>query len=257
MRAFLLSALALTACSSSDTPDPGDPGDPGPVDPGDPAPPDEAQRDYDDVAKSIGASIQTGELQAMVDVVILSVDGTPPGLSRINAGEVVGERNGVTFHYTYHCNDTADVIIDACDDRAHHEHVHVLWSGDLAGAPMSGIVREGDWTVRDLLVDKPRVGGDGHMSYVHQMESDGSTYDLTYDATFDHVRFVPGGGLPSMGTIDYAITIHRTRSTAETPERDFAIAANVTFAADGSGTITLDSTHTYALDLTTGLVTGL
>jgi len=238
--------------------DPTDPNDPN--DPQDPVTPDHLERDYDDVAAVVGASAYAGELTAMLDVLQLSTGGVPDGFS-VQQGDhfqvATGARSGVSFQYLYHCNDDADVILVTCSGYKNHAHVTVNIAGDATGAAMSmeGIARDGDWTVRDLGVDKPRVGGDAHMAFTARVTGDNpATFDLTYDANFDRVRFSPAGGFPLSGKIDLSIGAERTRGD---DHRTFGMIGAIQFAGNSSATITLDASHTYALDLTTGAVVQL
>ena len=258
MRAFLLGAavLALGACAADTDPSTPDPiPDPDP----DPVPTDDEARDYDDVAATIGATASMGELQAMIDASLLAEGVIPSDLTYLGADgsfthHARGTRGGVTFDYFYHCNDDADVIVATCSGNDNHAHLAVQWAGDASSDTMAmeAIAREGDWTVRDLRVDKPRVGGDGEISFVAR--SSDSTYNLSYTATFDRVRFLPGQLAPASGSITFAIAAERTRAEVV---RNFAVNASIVFTGVTSATLVLDGTHQYALDLTTGVTTKL
>ncbi|HEU0035417.1 MAG TPA: hypothetical protein VFQ53_32630 [Kofleriaceae bacterium] len=254
MRAILFgAALVLAACASDDpNPNPPDPTDPGPDDP---APPDQEARDYDDVAVSIGAAVYGGELMSMVDAVTLATGGIPAGFTQTSAMDVSGTRDGVSIAYNYYCVDDNDVPIASCGTFANHMHMHFTMSGALS-SPMAldAVDQTGKWTVRDIEVGKPRVGGDSAMTYVTHIDGI-STYDLAYDATLDHVRFAPGAVLPYEGTITSTVAVHRTRDGAG--ERNFAVTATIVFSSGTTATITLDSTINYSLDLTTGAVVKL
>ena len=260
MKAFLLGAavLALGACATDrdpSTPDPIPNPDPDP----DPVPTDDEARDYDDIAATIGATASMGELRAMIDVSLLAEGVVPSDLTDLGADgtfthHVRGARGGVTFDYLYHCNDDADVIVASCSGSDNHAHVAVEWAGDASSDTMAmeAIARDGDWTVRDMRVDKPRVGGDGEISFVAR--SDDSSYNLSYTATFDRVRFLPGSDLPASGGITFAIAAERTRNDVI---RTFAVNAGIVFAGAPTATLVLDGTHQYTLDLATGLTTKL
>ena len=225
-----------------------------------PPPPDDQQAaDYDGAAMSIGVSM-VENLFAMNDSVILSFGGTPDGFTRVSNEEVFGTRAGVTYHYSYFCADDNDIHLAVCDANANHNHVTLTVSGDLEGS-LSGMsltaIDEGaKWQVRDLKVAKPRVGGTGHMAFSNHVEADGSAYDVSFDGTYDHVRFQPTGGLPYFGTITFAAVIHRNRPGVDPAERDYAVGANLVFT-DTTATLTLDATFNYSLDLATGVVTKL
>ncbi|MBA3396795.1 MAG: hypothetical protein H0T89_29460 [Deltaproteobacteria bacterium] len=241
-----------------DPSDPSDPNDP----PDDPTPVDEVARDYDDIAATLGASARIGELSAMLDVVVISEGGMPDGFTYLGVSadhfhQMSGQRGGVSFNYLYHCNDAADVIVPTCDGTANHSHVTLAWDGDMTSAAMSmtGISNAGEWTIRDLSVDKPRVGGEASISFDARVNSPvAATYSLTYDTTFDRVRFAPGQALPVSGKIDFAITAMRVRANST---RNFSVTASLLFAAGTTATITLDGNRNYSLDLTTGVTTKL
>jgi hypothetical protein len=260
MRAFLLgvAVLALGACatdSDPSTPDPIPDPDPDP----DPVPTDDEARDYDDIAATIGATSAMGELRAMIDASMLAEGVVPADLTYIGVDGTFthharGTRAGVTFDYFYHCNDDADVIVPSCSGNDNHAHIAVQWAGDASSDTMAmeAIAREGDWTIRDMRADKPRVGGDGEISFVAR--SSDSVYNLSYAATFDRVRFLPGSSMPASGGIVFAIAAERTRNEVV---RNFAVNAGLVFAGATTATLVLDGTHPYSLDLSTGVTTKL
>jgi hypothetical protein len=275
MRAFLLGAavLALAAGCTDDgskdplnDPDPTDDGDDGGGGGGgggsddDTTPPDEAARDYDGVASVIGADVIGGELGGMLDMVVISEGGMPAGFNYLgvdatNTHHAMGVRGGLEFHYFYHCNDAGDVILPTCDGNANHSHVDVSWSGALQAGTMSisSVSLEGNWAVRDLSVDKPRVGGDGKLSLVANLGgTDPASFNITGDATFDRVRYAPGQALPSSGKIDLLISAERTRGTST---RTFAVAGALVFDGSTIAVLTLDASQLYSVDLTTGIAT--
>lgn len=258
MKTLLLGAavLAFAACGTSDSKDdPMDPSDPNdPNDPNDPTPDQEAL-DYADVAALIGASAQTGEVSAMLDAVILSNGGAPAGFTVTQGDHFVlanGSRGGVTFDYFFHCNDNADVVLNYCNNTVNHSHVEVTIAGNVAGAgmSMSAIDREGKWAVRDIGVGKSRVGGDAAMSFSASVGGQyAASYELSYTAIFDRIRYNPEGPLPLSGKIDFVVTAKRTRGNSV---RNFSPSASLVFDGDSSATLTLDGTKTFSVDLTTG-----
>jgi hypothetical protein len=261
MKTLLLGAavLAFAACGSSGSDDPNDPNDPtdpnDPNDPTDPTTPDQADLDYADVAALVGQSAARGESWAMLDVMVLSHGGTPDGFV-VTPGDhyltAAGSRAGVTFDYYYHCNDNADVVLTYCDATVNHAHVQVTMTGSATGAAasLSAIDRDGDWTVREISVAKPRIGGDAMMQFTASVAGQyPATYTLSYTANFDRVRYTPGTTLPLSGKIDFSISANRTRAGAA---RNFSVTAALVFDGDSSATLTLDATRNYSVDLTTG-----
>lgn len=272
MRAFLLGAaiLATSACAGDqdndqDINDPSDDGDGGGSGGGgggggdDDPPPDEAARDYDGVATAIGASASVGELSAMLDMVAISEGTMPQGIAYHGSNDAhfhhaTATRAGLTFQYLYHCNDNADAIVPTCDGNANHSHVELTWSGalDSAALTIDSVALEGAWAVRDLQVDQPRIGGDAKMSFVARIAgSEPATFNISYDATFDRVRFAPGQAGPANGKIDLVIAAERTRGDSQ---RTFAVTGSLLFAGNAPATLTLDGNQ-YSVDLTTGVAT--
>lgn len=270
MRAFLIGAAlaAMSACAGDSDRDPTDPNDPG--DPGDgggsggggggggDTPVDEVARDYDGIASAFGISVTGGELAGMLDMVVISEGGMPPGVTYHGADSnhfhhASGTRSGLTFNYLYHCNDLADVILPTCDGTADHSHVDVQWTGSLSAAAMSidSVALDGSWTVRDIAVDKPRVGGKGEMSFVARV-GEATTFSISYDATFDRVRYAPAASLPASGKIDLLIAAERTRGDAT---RTFAVTASLAFSGSDTALLTLDGTNVYDVALSSGIAT--
>lgn len=264
MKTLLLRAalVAFAACGTSDPTDPADPTDPNdpadpndPNDPNDPTTPDQEALDYADVAALIGASASMGEVSAMLDVVILSHGGTPAGFT-VTPGDhfflANGARGGVTFDYYYHCNDGADAVLTYCNNTVNHSHAKITIAGNVAGAgmSMSAIDRDGDWAVRDISVGKSRLGGDAAMKFSASVGGQhAATYDLSYTANFDRVRYNPDGPLPLSGKIDFVVTAKRTRAGAV---RNFSLSGALVFDGDSSATLSLDGAKNFSVDLTTG-----
>lgn len=267
MRAFLIGAsvLALSACSGSDDPrdpvDPDDPTDPTPDDPDDPNPDDPIDheaRDYDDVATTIGASARVGEFAVMLDMMVISHGGMPADVQY--HGQVGGHfhhatslRNGINFDYLYHCNDNADAIVPVCNNTIDHSHFTVKLSGDAVGAmEMNGLATKGGFTVRDIDIVKPRVGGTDALDFTARVNN--ADYVFAFDTAFDRVRFEPNGVIPLSGKIDFTIAANRNRAGVV---RDFTMSGSLVFAGSNTATLTLDATKNYSVDLATGAVVAL
>lgn len=265
MRAFLLGAtvLALAACGSdepNDPKDPTDPSDPGnpdtPDDPDDPV--DHVARDYDDMASAIAGSARVGEVAAMLDLVVISHGGMPSDIMYLGADgahfhHATGVRSGVTFDYLYHCNDNADAIVAQCGSTVDHSHITVKLSGNTAGAmAMNGIDAKGSWTVRDIDIAKPRIGGTLALDFTTRVNN--ADFVFSFDAVLDRIRYEPTPVNPLSGKIDFSIMANRTRGDNK---RDFTANASLVFANSNTATLTIDGTKKYSVDLSTGTATKL
>jgi len=247
MRTLLVSFAALAACSGSEMQ-----GDDGTT----PPPPDDEEanilQDYDDVAASIGANVQSGELAAMVDSVGMAYGRLPADFIENPPGVLIGTRNGLQLKYKFYCRDAAEAPLP-CNGFEDHEHVHVSWTGTIssATAAVDGLTRDGNWIVRDVVTPTPRAGGHGTTAFNASMAT--GTYAFSFSDEFASVRFdALAPALPTAGTMDLMLTIHRTRDVVG--DRDFTATAHVEFVGPDAATISLDGVHTYDLTLSTGAV---
>lgn len=192
----------------------------------------------------------------MLDLVVISHGGMPADITHLGSDgnhfhHAMGVRGGVTFDYLYHCNDNADVIVEACNSSVDHSHITVKLTGSTSGGmAMTGITSKGSWTVRDIDIVKPRVGGTSMFDFSATVN--GASYVFALDTTLDRIRYEPTGVLPLSGKIDFVISANRTRADNQ---RDFTAVASLVFAGSNTATLTIDDTKHYAIDLTTGTAT--
>ena len=82
-----------------------------------------------------------------------------------------------------------------------------------------------------------------------------ATYELTYDADYRGIALVRDEEWPRAGSIEYALEVHRTRTTGGTTDtRHFTLDAQLKPAPGGRAMLTLDGGQHYQLDLGTAVV---
>lgn len=264
MRAFLACFLALAACSSdsNNTSNPPPPGDDQPPMDGSNMPPPtndpNLRQDYDDVASIIGTNINMAELAAMRASVDISYGRVPvgmvedtPGAIISGQGSVSGTLAGLAYSLAFECHDAAHVVVP-CNSAADHNRVVVKYNGAAAAADMSmdGINEKGVFYVRYINVPRPMYGGTGKTSFTSTLST--GVYTVSYQESSIHLQFDPTSPLlPSMGTDDFTLTLHRTRDGAE--DRDFNVTAHLEVTGDDAAVLTLDNQEVYNLTLSTGV----
>ena len=264
MRAFLLgvSVLALAACgSNSDDNDPMNPDDPvdptDPTDPTDPPTAEEVARDSDELASILSAHIR-GEFQTQLIVAGISEGTFPEGFmltaQTAEQYEGVGAKDGLSFAFTYYCNDgMAAHVVVPCDGNAHHAHFKLTATGSqsMGAIAMSEINRVVDWEIRDVMLDKARFRGPDGLSLKTSVTTNGevASYKVQFNATYEQVRFLAGYTFPTFGTIDFTVNTDRTRSN---DRRVFNSVAKLTYGSQGVPTTLVIDGATYNVNLTTG-----
>ncbi len=271
MRAFLVGFLALAAaCSSNSSTNPGDGSDTGGGGGGggsdtggggggggggtDP----NARQDYDDTASIVASNLNVAELAAMQASVNLSYGRLPSGFTEDTAGSMntgtgslTGSFGGLAATIGFECHDINHVAIP-CNGAEDHVRVVLKWTGAVAGATMStdGINEKGVYYVRYVNANKPMFGGTGTTSFNATLAT--GTYTVSFSEASQHLLFDPANvALPSGGTDNFTLTIHRTRQGA--PDRDFNVNAALVVTGNDTATLTLDGTEVYNLTLSTGV----
>ena len=215
------------------------------------------EQDDDDLATTLAGIARTAQLAAMVDTTVIAYGGAPTGLTLVQPGDFAGTRDGVSYSYTFECEDTTGTHVPTCDSTM--DHVHMLATADGAvmidTLAMPEVKQTEHWIEREINLDKPRIEGTGRQLVSAHLATTGTAFKLTVDGTYTHVRFDPMPTLPLSGTVAYAISAQRTRATATPTDRTFTAMANLTFAAGGQATISLDGTHNYTVDMASGAVT--
>ncbi len=219
------------------------------------------QDEYDDVAQSVGRSTTTtsggGEVGAMADVVVIATGTLPLGFSLDANGKIDGSHLGVDYSYQVTCKDASGMTLATCTSLTDSASVSLSWSGNLTLPEFSSSVsRDGTWMVSGLQSSTASFGGGGTFMYnamiTNPARNTAVAYALTYDATYDAVLVNTTSKLAVGGSIHY--DIDATRDAGGSDTQTFSLSADVTFNADSTATIVLDGTHTYSLNLTTGVV---
>jgi hypothetical protein len=264
MRAFLACFLALAACSSDsdNTTNPPPPGDDQPPPQGSDMPPPtddpSLRQDYDDTASIIGTQVNLAEVAAMKASVDLSygrvpvgmVEDVPGGLVSGN-GSVSGALAGLQYSLAFECHDAAHVAM-ACNGAEDHVRVVVKYSGATSGANMAmdGINEKGVFYVRYINMSTPMYGGTGQNTFTSTLPT--GVYTVSYQESSAHLLFDSAAPLlPSSGTYDLTLTMHRTREGAE--DRDFNVSAHLEVTGPDAAVLTLDNQEVYNLTLSTGV----
>lgn len=223
------------------------------------APTDE---DYDDVAQAVGALVANdsgGEVGSMEDASELSRGDTPEGFTASGEGSYEGKRLGLHYEYTLRCFDETGAEQSACDDTTDVANLVVSWGGELTLPRYQGsIARDGNWTLRDLQTDVARFEGQGSFevhSELQTLSGGERSFHLTYDATYDDIRYSRPDRKFLGGTIRYDVHAERTRERGgRDVEVELDVEAVVTFEGDGTAKLVLDGERTYRVDLAKGTV---
>jgi hypothetical protein len=134
------------------------------------------------------------------------------------------------------------------------------WSGSLDLPNVSASVdRTGDWTLSGIQSGTPTFAGEGTFSFDISVTSIfrpvTASYHLDYDATYNNVK-LDATHRPVGGSVHYAISAeHTVTGTRGSGSGSFDIDAVVTFASDGTATLSLDGSRHYQVNLATGVVT--
>ena len=267
MRAFLVGFLALAACASdSGNKMPGGGGDTG----GDTGGSDmgsdggggttdpSARQDYDDTATIVGANLNVAQIAAMQASVNLSYGRIPAGFTEDTAGQLAtgtgsmtGSIAGLAATIAYECHDINHVAVP-CNGAEDHTRLVLKWTGAVAAANMSldGVNQKGVYYVRYINQGRPMFGGTGTDAFTSTLAT--GVYTVSYSEASAHLQFDPTTpALPSGGTDDFTLTIHRTREGVA--DRDFNVNAALAVTGDDAATLTLDGTEVYNLTLSTGV----
>jgi|GEM_PF-4993396 len=190
--------------------------------------------DYDQVANALNALVldeSNGQPRAFAGAAQIA-KGIVPTDYHV-AGEVaLAEVHGSEYSLSAVCSDALGRGA-ICGDDAAEAYVAATWSGEAADL-------DADWTVVDLDQDVMVLAGNATATATIADDDDAGwrlDYRAKYDVGLDAVtrRVVSG-------RIDYAITVERPLKTGST---FVAVDARLTFAANGSATLTLDGDHVY------------
>jgi hypothetical protein len=231
-------ALAATGCQQADQP---------------------TEQDYNDVATSVGSLVASGEVTSVQDSVATAHGEIPFGFTSTGSGQIEGERGGLRYSYEVACTDADGVTMAACDATTDSASLIVDWSGNFAGDYWQfEIARAGEWRVTGLQSDVAVFTGEGTFDVSSTSQSlDGRrdrsfalSYAASYDIQWDMVveRVVEG-------TITYDVHAER-HVDGQAVDRDavFDIAAEVIFDGSATARLVLDGSHSYNIDIATGVV---
>jgi|SRR3954469_3483369 hypothetical protein len=238
------SALALGACSSANQASP---------------------EEYDDTAQAIGSTVATGggggDVASMTDSVKIALGAMPGGFSLSADGHVHGSRLGVDYNYALSCKDSAGAALATCDASTNQASVDVAWSGTLDTPNLDAMVnRTGTWSVTGLQGDTATFAGDSTFSFDVTLTSifrPGVTASYAFDASASYkaIRVATADRSVIGGSASFEVTAHHTvNGTNKDVDASFEVHAELTFAADHTAQLVLDSSRHYAVNLDTGVV---
>jgi hypothetical protein len=225
--------------------------------------------EYDDTAQAIasttsassGGNSSGGDVASMADTVSLALGVMPQGISLMGDGHFHGNRLGVDYNYSLTCKTVAGIVA-ACGPTTDQATVQVAWSGNLNSTAVdASVTRTGSWTVTGLQSGTATFSGDGTFSFDATLRSifrPGVTATYTFDtsASYTAIKIATEQRQVVDGSASFDLTAHHTVTGAGSNNVDasFEVHAQVTFHADHTATLVLDSSHHYSLDLTTGIV---
>lgn len=215
---------------------------------------DPIQQDYDDLAMTLVDAIRSTQLQALQDGINTAYGGGQlPGFTEIQPGELVGTRGDVRYDYMFHCEDQLAHDNYTCGPASNHIHWMATISGPAAidQLTFAEYKLSSHWTIRNIYLNKPTVEDTDTLRLDATLATDGTRFQLTANGTFDHVLLDPQPTEPFGGGISYAVTVTRTRAGQQ---RSYTATAVITFTGPGVGTVVLDGTNTYNIDMNTGSV---
>jgi hypothetical protein len=200
---------------------------------------------YDDVAQSTAAIVATpgggGEIGSMSAVATIAIGVSPAGATLNAQGSYSTLNAGVTYSFTVSCTDVQGNALPHC------------------GPTTNDAQASGNWNVTGLQTSAVTFNGSGSFNYASQFTSvfrnEQASANLSYNGSYDAVVYDQATHLVSGGSVNYTINASGlASSTGGAASGSLTIDAVVTFAANGSATITLDGSHTY-LVTASGVVT--
>lgn len=215
--------------------------------------------EYDDAATTTGALVADpngGEVTAMNQAYLIARGQAPLFLTVGASGDVFGSQWGLSFSYQVTCKDAGGAVI-ACGPASDSAHVVASWSGSWDGTWLDADTAwDADWELTGLSGDAWTLSGSSTVSWSASWDNPNTgahrAWSVEAEATADGLVFSASGRRPVGGAASYALEI---TSEGEGPRGDghghLAIAADVTFSDHGA-TLTLDGSHSYALDVATG-----
>ncbi len=214
--------------------------------------------EYNDVAQAIGTTTSTGngggEVGSFSDSATLATGQMPAGLSAAGSGHFAGTHLGLDYEYQITCSPAP------CGAATNNAEVQVSWSGSLDLSNLqASIDRSGDWTLTNVQSGTATFSGEGSFSFDIAVQSifrnAQASYHLDYDATYSAVLINVATRKPVGGSIHYQISAqHDASGPNGSASGNFDMDAVVTFASDGTASLTLDGSHHYTINLANGTV---
>ena len=226
---------------------------------------DLAAEDYDDTAQAISSAAvgdgNGGDLAAMSDAASIALGVVPFGFTLGGNGEINGDRLGISYRFSIHCEDASGDPLSPCDDRTDAADVEVSWAGALDTSHFDASVnRDGSWSLRGLQSDIVTFDGDSSFSYDATLISifrpnARSSFSFDASAAYDAVAIDGDTHDAIDGVATFQIDARKVvTGTANDVDKSFSVDARIEFHADRTATLTLDGDHVYTLDTATGVV---
>lgn len=222
------------------------------------------EADYDDVAQALTAVVTTdnggGEVGAMSDSVDIALGAGDLSITASAAGKFKSSHLGLEYDYAISCKDSAGAQLDKCNRDTDSAEVKVDWSGDL-GLPhlTASVDRSGSWQLAKVQSGNAVLNGDSDFNLDAKLESlfrDATrSYHVGYNAKYSDVALDLAARKIKGGTVQYEIAAERKATgTRRDSEAEFEMKGELTFAADGTATLTLDKNFRYTIDTATGVM---
>jgi hypothetical protein len=222
------------------------------------------EADYDDVAQALTAVVSTGndggEVGALSDSVSIALGSSDLSIQASAAGKFKSSHLGLEYDYAISCKDGAGTKQDKCGKTTDSADVAVKWSGEL-GLPhlTASVSRDGSWQLSKLQSDVAQLSGDSDFVLDAKVESlfrsVTRSYHVGYSAKYADVTFDLAARRITGGKATYSIDAERTATgPRRESEAQFSMDGVLTFAADGTATLTLDRSFSYKIDPATGVM---
>ncbi len=219
--------------------------------------------DYEQAAQVLGslsANVDAGDVHALLDAQLLGQGGMPSGFTLNAQGQIGGASAGVTYAFMLECRDVNNAIQTKCGQTTDSADVDVQWTGDLSLPHLTAsAVREGHVHLADLTSNLTTVDGGGSFTLDASLESwlQPRTTDLHFEITsdYDQLHLSKSPARLVDGTIHY--TVEATTKTTNRAPHSFTIDAVLTVTQTllgAQGTLVLDGSQTFAVDLQTGRI---
>lgn len=219
------------------------------------------QQDYNDVATNVGTLVagSGGELTSIKDSVGAALGEIPAGLSASGSGQLEGTRGGLRFSYEVTCTGADGASMAVCDETTDAASLIVDLSGNYDGDFLQfEISRTGEWHVSGLQSGVAVFTGEGTFDVsVAGQSLDGQssgTFELAYAASYD-IDWDMALEQVIEGTIAYDVHAERhANGQGGSSDAVFDISAEVILSSSDSARLVLDGSHSYDIDLDSGLV---